>query len=346
MTQLFEMLADILDKGEDAVLATVVASSGSAPGGLGARMLVDKTGRRVGTVGGGAVEHAAEQRALEALKARQNVIENYTLRHSQVGDIGMVCGGNVNVYFQFIPGGPQTAGFARKAQACFGRDENAWLLCSLLPQDGGAMALYSKTVGLVPCGGENLFTRLDFEDIKGLLACAPLQREVDGHPLYSEPLVRAGRAVVFGGGHISQALVPLLAMLSFRTVVFEDRPDFADPALFPQANEVILGSFDDIAASLTLTPNDYLIVVTRGHAADLEVQKQILRGPYAYVGGIGSRTKIKAVNERLLQAGISPQALQAVHTPIGLDIGAKTPAEIGISIAAQLIQVRAAHERI
>ncbi|MFR0768790.1 MAG: XdhC family protein [Dysosmobacter sp.] len=147
--------------------------------------------------------------------------------------------------------------------------------------------------------------------------------------------------MIFGAGHIARALVPLLRSVEFRPVVYDDRPALADPAAFPDAERVVCGDFRNIAGTLPLSPEDYVVVMTSGHLHDLEIQEQILRQELAYVGVIGSRAKIAAVNARLREAGISEEKLCTVHTPVGTPIKAVTPAEIAVSIAGEMIYERA-----
>ena len=158
---------------------------------------------------------------------------------------------------------------------------------------------------------------------------------------FSLPLPIGERAVIFGAGHIAWALVPLLRSVEFRPVVYDDRPALADPAAFPDAERVVCGDFRNIADTLPLSPEDYVVVMTSGHLHDLEIQEQILRQELAYVGVIGSRAKIAAVNARLREAGISEEKLRTVHTPVGTPIKAVTPAEIAVSITGEMIYERA-----
>ena len=123
--------------------------------------------------------------------------------------------------------------------------------------------------------------------------------------------------------------------------MYDDRPALADPAAFPDAERVVCGDFRNIANTLPLSPEDYVVVMTAGHLHDLEIQEQILRQELAYVGVIGSRAKIAAVNARLREAGISEEKLRTVHTPVGTPIKAVTPAEIAVSIAGEMIYERA-----
>lgn len=343
MEQLFRILSEDLAGGEDAVLVTIIASSGSTPNGIGARMLMDKTGRRRGTIGGGAVEYRAEGLALEALKEGRSYTKAFTLRRNEIEDLGMICGGDVNVYFQFMRAGKAGADFAARAAACFERDENAWLLTDITDDGAWTMALYTEGGGLdVYVGeGEDTLSALPEDELRALLMAGPVRRQVGTHVVYSEPLVQAGRAVVFGGGHVAQELVPVLAHLGWRCVVVDDRPEFVRPELFPAAQGLVLADFENIAAAITLSENDYIFVMTRGHAGDYTVQRQVLQQKAAYVGVIGSRSKTAAVSAKLLADGIPQEMIDTVHTPIGLPIKAKSPAEIAVSIAAEVIQLRA-----
>ena len=146
---------------------------------------------------------------------------------------------------------------------------------------------------------------------------------------------------VFGGGHCAFALVPILARIGFRVCVVDDRSAFADPQRFPDAEKVLCCPYSQISEHIRLTEDDYAVVMTSGHTHDLEVLEQILKGPFAYLGCMGSRGKAAALNARLLEKGFDPQTVGRVLTPIGLAIGSQTPEEIAVSIAAQLISFRA-----
>lgn len=153
-------------------------------------------------------------------------------------------------------------------------------------------------------------------------------------------LIPPGRVFIFGGGHVAQALVPALAAVDFRCVVLEDREDFCRPELFPGAEETRLIQNDDPRAYGDITAEDYVAIMTRGHKDDLAVQAQALKTPARYIGVIGSRRKAAAVFAKLREMGYTDADLERITTPIGLDIKAETPAEIAVSIAAQLILLR------
>ena len=163
-----------------------------------------------------------------------------------------------------------------------------------------------------------------------------------GRTYYCETLVRAGRVFIFGGGHVAQALVPALTAVDFRCVVLEDRAEFCKPELFPGVEETRLIDNERVLNFVDITENDYVAVMTRGHSFDQSIQAQILKTPARYIGVIGSRKKTAKVFANLRELGFTDADFSRITTPIGLDIGAETPAEIAVSIAAQLIAVRAA----
>ena len=159
--------------------------------------------------------------------------------------------------------------------------------------------------------------------------------------IYVEPLCHAGSVYIFGGGHVGRALVPVLATVGFRVVMYDNREELAKKENYPMASEVIFGSFSDISGKVALTANDYAVVMTPGHQADYEILSQVLGSDATYIGCIGSRTKVAKTRERLKCDGYTEEDIARVHAPIGLPILAETPEEIAISIAAEMIEHRA-----
>ena len=298
---------------EALVLVTVVASSGATPRGAGARMLVAAAGRVCGTIGGGAVEYRAIQIAQEVLQDKTSRGHDFSLTKDDVQNLGMICGGAVEVYFHYIPAGdPHVLALAEEAEGYFARGEALWLISDL--KNGGTLSLQNH---------------------------GPRHPQRIGD-CYVEQISESGRVYIFGGGHVAQELVPVLSHVGFRCVVMDDRPEFADSALFPTAEQVILGDFHRISDYLTVTHEDYVCVMTRGHAGDTVVQAQVLPCRPTYCGVIGSAMKAAGVRKALKEDyGLTEEELDLVTTPIGLPIKGETPAEIAISIAAQMILHRA-----
>ena len=310
MNTIFQTLVYQREKGLDAVLATIIWDDGSAPRGKGSQMLVGQNGLLAGTIGGGAVEGQAIAISREMLADGTNSLtrEFRLRRDGSAQSTGMVCGGDVTVYFRRIPMAEDAwNALASEALRRIRQRQEGWLV---QPLDGGIPYLTEEKT----TDKENCFTM---------------------------PLPVGERAIIFGGGHIARALVPLLYTVGFRPVVFDDRPQFAAVERFPQADQVICGDFTRIGDYLTVGPEDYVVIMTNGHEYDFQAQVQVLRGETAYVGVIGSRKKTAFVNRRLREAGISEEAIAFVHTPVGTAIKAVTPEEIAVSITGEMILVRA-----
>lgn len=335
MKVLFETIVQSLRSQRPAVLVSIVSSSGSTPRRAGAHMLVSQDGGTVGTIGGGAVENAARLRAVELLAAKDSDSRSYGLTKEDISNLGMVCGGRVNLHFQYLdPAGRELLALFETAAELLEHDENVWMLRRI--SNGGISAM-----GLFYRGEVRFSDGFAQSEIRPLLKGYPVL--TDGEPaLFVEPVARAGRVYIFGGGHVSQELVPALARVDFQCVVFEEREQFADPALFPDAKGIIVGSFENIAQKVRLQPQDYVVVMTRGHSSDRAILRQALQSEATYIGCIGSRNKVAATRQALMEEiGITEQDFARVHTPIGLEIAAETPAEIAVSIAAQMILHRA-----
>ena len=170
------------------------------------------------------------------------------------------------------------------------------------------------------------------------LAVPPAEDET---ALFAEPLVQAGTVYLFGGGHVAQALAHILAITDFRTAVYDQRKQLVSRAFFPEASARLCGPFPEALERIgTITGDDYIVIMTPGHQGDYEVLSQMLRTPAKYIGCIGSRKKIAVTRERLLADGFTEADIGRVHAPIGLPIGGETPAEVAVSVAAQLIACR------
>jgi xanthine dehydrogenase accessory factor len=143
--------------------------------------------------------------------------------------------------------------------------------------------------------------------------------------------------VIAGAGHISQKLCPMAKLLDFRVVVVDQRPEFANAERFPLADEVIVGSPAEIASLVRLDDRTHVVIVTHGHLFDKDALRAVATSPVAYVGMIGSRTKVRTVMHDLQEEGVPAEALARAYAPIGLDLGGQTPGEIAVSILSQII---------
>lgn len=338
MKGLLTIIQDALLQKQPVVLVTIVGSAGSTPRGAGSRMVVGAEGCLYGTIGGGISEHLAEEEAKTLIREKRSQMKTYSLHPSEKVDIGAVCGGDVSVHFQYLD--PDDRGIGQVIQTgigCFTAPENLWLVSQLVIGPGPA------SLGLVGAAGLVRWTGSVPQDLRAFLT--PQGTQIgQGEKLYfSEPLVRASFVYVFGAGHVAQELVPLLAHLNFRCIVFDDRESLVCPERFPDAEKTVLGDFSAIPSLVQITQEDYVVVVTRSHGCDFQAAAFALGTPARYIGIIGSRTKLKVIREKLRALGFTQEVIagERVHAPIGLAIKSETPAEIGVSIAGELILARA-----
>lgn len=322
MKKLTDKLIAAVENGEKAVLCTLMASSGSSPRGAGARMAVFEDGSAYGTVGGGQVEYIASKEALEVLKTGKTYLRHFGLSLDQVASIGMICGGNVDVYYQLI--GKAELPVLYEMREALTKDENSWIYMKIAEGNVKEFRIVRQNEASDP---ELFASKAVFKA---------------GEPvIYTDPLVRSGRTYIFGGGHVGQALVPVLASVGFKVCLFDSRDYLATPENFPAAEEVICGDYNHIDEKVNITENDFVVIMSPGHKSDFDLLKQVLKKKTRYVGCIGSRAKVAKTQEMLREAGIPEEVIQSVHSPIGLRIRAETPAEIAISIAGEMIKCRA-----
>ena len=158
--------------------------------------------------------------------------------------------------------------------------------------------------------------------------------------VFVEPVLPIPRAFIFGAGHISKSLSKVATLAGFATVVVDDRDTFASRERFPEAVEVHAAEYEQVFPNLRIDETGYVIIVTRGHRDDMRVLKLAIATPARYIAMIGSKRKVLNVVRELEKEGIPRAALERIHAPMGLDIGAVSPEEIAISVAAEMIAVR------
>ena len=305
----FSQLSAKVEQGEKAVLCLLADSFGSTPRRAGAMLAVTEPGALLGTVGGGTSEKLAiEQcRALLRGEKKELYLSQFAMDGTDPSGV-MVCGGGV------------TLGF-----------------CGLSFEDLPTLQALTQVLEKgTPTG-----IAVDFAAPR-LTLCPPPAAPCLQGSRFAMPLELGTRLYLFGGGHVGQALVPLLGGLDFLVTVLDDREEIAHSDLFPLAHKVLLCDFEHIHRSVTLTPQDYVVVMSHGHSFDNAIIRQALACGPAYLGCMGSRRKRLVLEQTLTEAGFSASQIASVQLPIGLSIGAETPAEIAVSVAAQLIQHRAA----
>lgn len=161
-----------------------------------------------------------------------------------------------------------------------------------------------------------------------------------GMSVFIESIVPQPKLYVFGAGHIGNVLSRIAKMLDFEVTVIDNRPDFANKERLPWTDNVIAEDYLQAIEKLVFSENTYMVILTHRHAHDYEVLEKLIKKPYKYIGMIGSRTKVAQSFQQLREKGVSDDIIKSIHSPVGIRIGANTPAEIAISIAAQIVAVR------
>ena len=303
-------IADELAAGRRVGFASMLATRGSMPRHEGARLALTEKDQLLGTVGGGAIE----RRAIECARAARDGAAP-SLTWYRTGD-EMACGGDA--------------------------------LLATRPLTADDLPVLLALSDALERGEPTTLTEDWSDPAAPTIALAPATRLAgpawdDARAIYREPVAAPSRLHVFGAGHVGAALVGLASAAGFECSVYDDRPELATRERLPQAASVTCGPFDELAAAAAVGPRDFVVVLTHGHADDETVLLAILGREVqpAYVGCIGSRRKSALAREHLVAAGVPAGRVDAVHMPIGLAIGAVTPAEIAVSIVAQLIGCRA-----
>lgn len=244
---MYSRIKELLDGNEQFVVVTVVEAMGSSPGKQGFRMIVRTGGITEGTVGGGAVEHAAREKALICLKEGKSLFEEVSLE-----SIGMTCGGAMKLYYEYM--------------------------------------------------------------------------------------AKSRHLYIFGGGHVCQALLPMAVSLDYKVVVLDNREEVARKELHPLAEEVHCGDLKELVEKMDFKMPASVLIFTHKHLHDQEVLRAILKkeAAFTYIGMIGSRKKVHETFDKFEHEGIDAEKIKSVYSPVGIDIGADTPAEISISILAEM----------
>lgn len=158
--------------------------------------------------------------------------------------------------------------------------------------------------------------------------------------IYMEPISPKPTLVVVGAGHVGQAVAHLAHWLGFRVVVSDDRPEFCDPEVIPEADEFYPCPLEELSDKFTITRSTYMVLTTRSVDIDVPGLPTILDSPAAYVGVIGSRRRWETARKQLEESGVQADQLERVQSPLGLDISAETPEEIAVSIMAEIIRTQ------
>lgn len=306
-------LCERVRAGERAALLIVAAEEGSSPGASGFRMAVAADGAQRGTIGGGAVEYRMTREALAALASERAPRSVWPFAHRaketqpDVLPSGMMCGGGQTVLLHLCD------------------DADLPVLDAWVRQETGLLILDADGLHFEP----------------GSVSEGPSFEECAGHWRYTEPVGQPLDAVyIIGGGHVGQALARQLSLLSLRVEIVDPRPELAAvlsglPGVRHRAMPYV-----EAAAEIPDGDRQFVVIMTPGHASDYEALRAVVGKPLRYLAVLGSHNKAKVFRERLRADGVPDAQADRVRMPAGVAIGSRTPAEIAVSIAAEMIAVR------
>ncbi|MFJ8053713.1 XdhC family protein [Streptomyces luteogriseus] len=358
MLDLAGSLREWIEEGRDFAVATVVAVGGSAPRPPGAALAVSADGTAVGSVSGGCVEGAVYDLCLQALRDGETLVERFGYSDEDAFAVGLTCGGTIDVMITPFAGG-RPAEKAERAE----RAERAALTAASRSEPVALARVVRGPSGLL---GQALLVRPDGSSDGGLGGGPELDRAAldraralldtgrtgtvelsedgshcpGGITLLVESAVPPPRMIVFGAIDFAAALVRAGTFLGYHVTVCDARPVFATRARFPQADEVVVDWPDRYLRRTETDGRTVLCVLTHDAKFDIPLLTEALRLPVAYVGAMGSRRTHEDRNRRLRDAGVSERELARLRSPIGLDLGARTPEETAVSIAAEIIAAR------
>jgi xanthine dehydrogenase accessory factor len=348
MKELLDTLAAWQAEGAQVGRAVVVRTFGSAPRPEGASLLYSSDGRLAGSVSGGCVEGAAAREIEQALASGRSRVIRYGITDEQAWDVGLACGGTIDVLIE-----PE---LAPELVAAAGRGEGAVVITPLPadspPREHGA---HRPGAGATPAaritvGAEG---RLEgstgdaaSDDALAAAAADALLRgtsrtiEAGGCQFFVEAFPQRPRLVIVGAVEVARSLIGLARELGLETIVVDGRPAFATRERFPTADQLIVAWPDESAEAIALGPLDSVAVMTHDPKFDEPAIAQALRRGCRYVGAIGSRRTQAARHERLRAMGLSDDELARLSGPIGLDLGGRAPAETALAILAEIVAAR------
>jgi xanthine dehydrogenase accessory factor len=340
------------DVGETFGLATVVQTFSSAPREPGAALAVSADGEVVGSVSGGCVEGAVYELSGEVSASGNPVLQRYGVSDDTAFSVGLTCGGIIDIFVERVSKDSYPE-FGQVADAVRLRQPVAVATVIAGPGQVGARRVIwpadhaphaNGTLG----AGDRLDQAVD-DDARGMLAQGQTgvrkygpqgERRLDELSVFVQSFVPPPRMLVFGAIDFAAAVARIGKFLGYRVTVCDARPVFATSARFPDADEVVTDWPHRYLAGITTDERTVICVLTHDPKFDVPVLEVALRVPAAYVGAMGSRRTHLDRLDRLREVGMTEEELARLRSPVGLDLGARTPEETAVAVAAELIQLR------
>jgi xanthine dehydrogenase accessory factor len=347
MTLTADRISELREKGRRAAVATLVATTGGAIRRLGETMWVDDRGAIVGSVTiGGCVDARAVELAEEAIRTGACQRVSLPLGDDDAWAFGMTCAGNVDLLVEPVDVSVQDDPVSAAADATSAALRRGRCVIEvaaigdrphrLVVVDDGSKA---GTLGRAELDAAVVARAASLIDSRttGLISVPTSSGAIE---LFAQVFAPLPSLVIVGATDVAVALVQLASVLGFNTTVIDGRERWASRERFPMANAVLVGMPSELLADLSLSPSTALVLVSHDFKYDLPVLEVALRTRVGYIGVLGSRRRASAIREFLTGIGMSEEDIGRIHIPVGIDIGARTPQEIALSVLAQLVANR------
>jgi xanthine/CO dehydrogenase XdhC/CoxF family maturation factor len=352
LNEILKRLERVHQRGEKAALATIVKTKGSTYRRPGARMLMASDGEMIGSISGGCLEGDVFEHAKKVMNSGEPVVLNYDTSSDDdvVWGLGLGCNGMVHVLVESIQQKPDYLSFLEKSV----EPHHCGVLATVFRIEGDVGAKIGSRI-LVDQDGKASGMKENSE-LQSAIVSDAQQAIRSGHSIVKEYQLANGKAevfievlqsplslVIFGAGHDAIPVARLGKELGWNVTVVDGRPAFASKERFPQADNVILSSPEDVLKNVSLDPRGAAIVMTHNYNHDVTILRQILPLPMRYLGVLGPKKRTQKTLEDLRKEGIgaSEDVLNHVYSPVGMDIGAETPEEIALAILSEIQAVLA-----
>jgi xanthine dehydrogenase accessory factor len=328
MVDILKDFEEWLDQGSSFALATVIKTWRSAPRSEGAAMMVSRDGTMIGSVSGGCVESAVVKEAQQLLNGGQSKRLSFGVSDEDAWSVGLSCGGQIDVWLEVVSDSP----LWRKLIALIQSNEGCVLITGLeKKEEKKALYTYHQIEG--EQGDENLLntSRIAYQQHKTQIA--------GGYFLNVFPA--KNRLIIIGAAHVSLDLIRLAHMHHFETLVIDPRGIFTNENRFNIKPDQIFKEWPaEVLPTLRLDADTYVVVLTHDPKIDDQALQIVLNSEAAYIGALGSRKTHAKRTARLKEAGLSEEQVDRIHGPVGVNINARQPSEIALSIMAQIIEVK------
>ncbi|MEO3787364.1 XdhC/CoxI family protein [Actinocorallia sp. B10E7] len=314
-------------------LATVIGAVGSAPRRPGAAMAVSEDGEAVGSVSGGCVEGAVYELCREVLRTGSAVRESFGYSDDTAFAVGLTCGGTIEVFVQPAPPAQVVEAVSASSPVAVAHVLDGSGATFVILPDGHHGSSGTAAVDTAVVAEARAMLDGGATGIRSV-------RRRPGLEVFIASYATRPRLLVFGAIDYAGPVVRLGRFLGYRVTVCDARPVFATPARFPDADEVVVDWPHRYLASTEIDSRTAVVILTHDAKFDLPLLEVALRLPVGYVGAMGSRRTHAERLERLREAGLTDAELARLHSPIGLDLGARTPEETAVAIIAEIVAGR------